>query len=353
MQRPTFQLIKTDGQWQTCLGHLRQYPSLAIDLEANSMFAYREQVCLIQVSTPEQDFILDPLAEFDLHELGEIIADTAVEKIFHAAEYDLILMQRQYGWELNNLFDTMWAARILGYQRFGLASLLEEFYDVKLNKRYQKSDWCRRPLTQEQLEYACYDTHFLFQLRDRLARELEEAGRWEEAQEIFAAQTQITLPDNGFDPDDFWSINGVQHLSRQQQAVLKALAIYRDQEARRRDLPLFKVFSNRTMLDLARQTPRQMRELDEIHGMSQGQTRRYGQALLGVIAEGLAAPPPARPGGAKRQPDAVMARYDRLHTWRKERARDRGVESDVIVSRDALWEIARSNPQTVAELGGA
>ncbi len=351
MQRPAFQLVTTSKQWRECLQHLQQYSSLAIDLEANSMFAYREQVCLIQVSTPDQDYILDPLAEFDLAELGTIIADPPVEKIFHAAEYDLILMKRQYGWELNGLFDTMWAARILGYQRFGLANLLEEFYNIKLDKRHQKSDWCRRPLSPEQLQYACYDTHFLFQLRDKLAAELVSAGRWDEAQEIFDAQSQIQISPNGFDPDDFWSVNGVQDLTRQQQAVLKALNIFRDQEARRRDLPLFKVFSNRTMLDLAGSTPSNHRELAAVHGMSHGQIRRYGQALLQVIAEGLQAPPPVAPKRPKRQPDVVVFRYEKLHTWRKHRAQQRGVESDVIISRDALWEIAQKNPKTVDELG--
>jgi ribonuclease D len=350
MQRAAFEVITTAEQWQACLGQLRQHATLAIDLEANSMFAYREQVCLIQVSIPEQDYILDPLADFDLDELGRIIADPAREKIFHAAEYDLILMQREYGWELNGLFDTMWAARILGYDRFGLASLLEQFYDIKLDKRFQKSDWCRRPLSPEQLRYASFDTHYLFQLRDRLASELVAAGRWQEAQEIFAAQTQIDIPQNGFDPDDFWSINGTQKLSRQEQAVLKALNIYRDQEARRRNLPLFKVFSNRTLLDLASQKPSNNHELALVHGMSQGQVRRYGAKLLQVIEQGLQDKPPAYPKRQKRQPDIVVARYDRLHSWRKERARARGVESDVIISRDALWEIARSNPQSVEEL---
>jgi ribonuclease D len=350
MQRQAFELITNERQWRPCLDALRREARLAIDLEANSMFAYRESVCLIQVSTPEQDYILDPLEEYNLTALGEIIADPSVEKVFHAAEYDLILMKRQYGWELNNLFDTMWAARILGYKRYGLASVLEQFFDVKLNKRYQKSNWCRRPLSAEQLQYACLDTHFLFQLRERLASELVEAGRWEEAQEIFTAQTHIKLNDNGFDPRGFWSINGVQHLSREQQAVIQALYIYRDGQARRRDLPLFKVFSDRTLLELARQLPSNERELAQVHGMSRGQIRRYGRPLLQIIAESRHDDPPPYPQRRKRKPEAVMNRYDRLHTWRKQRARARGVESDVIVSRDALWEIAHQNPETTEQL---
>lgn len=314
------------------------------------MFAYRESVCLIQVSTPSQDFIVDPEAGLDLHELGEIFADPSVEKIFHAAEYDLILMKRQYDWDVNNLFDTMWAARILGYERFGLANILEQLFGVRLDKRFQKSNWCQRPLLPEQLAYACYDTHFLFQLRDRLAAELEAEGRLEESAEIFSDNTRVKISDNGFDPDSFWSINGVHKLARQEQAIVRALSIYRDREAKRRDQPLFKIFSNRTMLEIAQQFPQTLDELADVHGMSRGQLRRYGRRLLEVVSQAGRAKPPAIPPRAKRLPDDVLSRYDKLQTWRKLSARARGVESDVIISRDALWEIAKSNPQSIEEL---
>jgi ribonuclease D len=350
MKLPPFSLVTEPQEWSACLDCLRVEPRLAVDLEANSMFAYRESVCLIQISTPSQDYIVDPTVDLDLSGLGQLIADDAVEKIFHAAEYDLILLKRQFGWELNNLFDTMWASRILGYQRFGLASLLEQFFAVKLNKRYQKSNWCQRPLAPEQLAYAQHDTHFLFRLRDRLWQEIVETDCEEEAAEAFAEQTRIELNDNSFDPDSFWSINGARDMNRQQQAILKALNIYRDEEAQRRDQPLFKIFNEQTMLELARQAPGNMDELARVHGMTRGQVRRYGQALLRVIDEGKKARPPAYPRRSMRQPEAVLSRYDKLKRWRKERAKARGVESDVILSRGALWEIARSNPQNSDEL---
>ena len=350
METPQFKLITRHEQWVECLAQLHMEPRLAVDLEANSMFAYRERVCLIQVSTPEQDFIVDPIAGLDLHELGEIFANPGVEKILHAAEYDLILMKRQYDWEINNLFDTMWAARILGYERYGLANLIDQFFGIRLNKRYQKSNWCQRPLSPEQLAYACYDTHFLFRLRDRLAAELEAEGCVEEAAEIFSENTRVKISDNGFNPDSFWSINGVHDLARREQAVLKAINIYRDQEARRRDQPLFKIFSDRTMLEIAQRSPNNMGELASVHGMSKGQLRRYGRGLLGVVRHARRAKPPKMPPRQKRMPDSVLSRYEKLHSWRKHRARARGVESDVIVSRNALWELARTNPQDGEEL---
>ncbi len=350
MNLPPYQLVETPHAWQACLENLQREPRLAIDLEANSMYAYRERVCLIQISTISQDYIIDPVKELDLDGLGVIIANPAVEKVFHAAEYDLLLLKREYGWTLNNLFDTMWAARILGYERYGLANLLELLYQVKLNKRYQKSNWCKRPLSPDQLIYAQHDTHFLFRLRDHFAAELQEANCLEEAHEIFAEQTQVTPNNHHFNPDSFWSINGASDLTRPQQAILKVLNIYRDQEARRRNLPLFKVLSNKTLLQLAQDAPRSFNQLNRVHGMTWGQIRRYGDRILEVIAAGKHASPPKRPKRVKRPSDQALNRYEKLHQWRKTRARKRGVESDVIISRHTLWDIAEQNPHTPDDL---
>lgn len=347
---PPFIHVRTPSAWEACLSRLRRQPRLAIDLEANSMYAYQEEICLIQISIPGQDYIVDPLGDFSLAGLGELIQDPEVEKIFHAAEYDLILMKRQFGWELENLFDTMWAARILGVQRVGLANILADLYQVKLNKKYQRADWCRRPLSRAQLAYAQADTHYLFDLRAHFSDKLEAAGHIEEAREIFAEQTEIELSDNSFDSDSFWSIHGAYKLPAAGKSVLKALAIYRDREARRRDKPHFKILHDKTLIQLAREQPRNRQELARIRGMSQGQINRYGRDLLRLIKDNRELAPPPRPPRRQRPPQDVMDRYERLHTWRKERGRARGVESDVIISRDALWALARANPQSKAEL---
>jgi ribonuclease D len=348
---PPYKLITTQSDWQSCLEKLQAEPRLAIDLEANSMYAYREEVCLIQISIPGQDYIIDPLGVPDLSGLGHIVQNPQIEKVFHAAEYDLMLLKRQFEWQLHNLFDTMWAARILGYQRYGLASILETVYDIKLDKRYQKSNWCKRPLSPEQLAYAQLDTFHLLQLRDYLEAELIAAGRLEEAAETFAEQTRVKLSNNDFDPDDFWSISGAYDLSRQQQAVLKALSIYRNHEARQRNRPLFKIFHDKTLIELAQTTPTNNAALRDVHGMSSGQIRRYGRQILNIIADGLHAPHPPFPKRNQRPPEAAVNRYEKLHTWRKNRASKRGVESDVIISKDALWAIALKNPKNEAQLG--
>lgn len=345
-----FHYVAKPAQWEACLRDLRAAPRLAIDLEANSMFAYRERVCLIQISTASADYIIDPIQQLDLSELGEIIADPRVEKVFHASEYDLILMRRDYGWHLNNLFDTMWAVRLLGYPQMGLASLLEKFFGVSTSKRFQKANWCKRPLSTAELAYAQTDTHYLLTLRDRLAAELEAAGLWEESLETFQEQARVRLPNNGFDPDGFWHINGAFDLSPERQSALRGLYLFRDREAKRRNIPHFKIFGDRTLMELAEKLPQRGSDLDGIHGMSGGQQSRYGQAILDIIASSRLAEYPKPPPRSPRPPDDVLNRYDRLHRWRKTRAQARGVESDVVLSRDALWAIAETNPHTLADL---
>lgn len=347
---PRARYIRDQQAWDHCLQQLRLEPRLAIDLEANSMFAYRERVCLIQISTPAADYIIDPLAIPDLGGLGELMADPAIEKVFHAVEYDLLLMTRDYGWELNNLFDTMWAARILGFAKLGLASLLEQFFGLSLSKRFQKSDWCRRPLDEAQLAYAQTDTHYLLELRDVLEEQLISAGKQAQAVEIFREQTHARPVEVGFDPEGYWNLQGVYDLSPQQRSVLRALYAFRDQEAQRRDVPLFKVISDRSLMALAEAMPSTRHALLALDGVIGSRNQRLQQQLLDLIATARTEEPPRRPKKAARPPDSVLSRYDALHTWRKETAREQGVESDVISSRDALWAIAQANPRSRADM---
>lgn len=314
------------------------------------MYAYRERVCLIQISSPAHDYIIDPLAEIDLAPLGDLLANPAIEKIFHAAEYDLTLLKREFDWPVNNLFDTMWAARILGYERYGLANMLETVFAVQLDKKYQKSNWCKRPLRDAQLNYAQHDTHFLLALRQYLYDELAANGHLEEAAETFAMQTHIAPGNNDFTPDSFWAINGVRELTKEQQAVLCQLNIYRNEEAQKRDQPLFKVLGDKTLVEIALRMPTNLQDLSQVYGMSNGQVRRYGKEILQAIETGKKTAPAPKPKREIRPSDDTLNRYEKLRIWRKERAQARGVESDVIISRDAMWAIAHKNPKTTKQL---
>lgn len=327
---------------------------LAIDTESNSLHAYEAQVCLIQVSTDVQDILIDPLAFDDPRAfsfLGDVFADPNIEKVFHAAEYDIMTLRRDFGYDFKNLFDTMIAARVLGWDRFGLGTILKDRFGVKVNKANQRANWGRRPLPPEMIRYALMDTHYLLTLRDELHDTLAAAGRLEEARELFEEVTHVEWSGTGFDPEGYWRIHEARRLQPQQIAVLRELYLFREAEAEKRDVPVFKIMGDKTLMALARETPQTREALEAVNNLSTLQKRRYGADILDAVQRGLAAKPPRPPRrNGPRPSEDVQNRYEVLHTWRKERGLARGVSSDVIVSKDALWEIAQKAPQTREDL---
>lgn len=348
-------LITSQAELPALASTLQQVKTLAVDTESNSLYAYREQVCLIQFSTSEDDYLVDPLTFQDLSAIGPIFKNPNIEKVFHAAEYDLICLRRDFGFEVNNLFDTMIAARILGRQRFGLGSLLENEFGVHLEKRYQRANWGKRPLPSELLNYARMDTHYLILLRDLLAEELNRRNLMGLAQEDFRRMASFE-PTNGSPknnqahPVDIWRISGSYDLSLQQAGVLHELCSYRDETARRLDRPLFKVLSDRTLVSIAERTPRTMEELVHLPGMSANQVKRHGRALLQAVRRGQEGPG-LHPPKHKRPDPAYAKRLDYLQTWRKNAGTLMGVPSDVILPRDLLQRLAAENPRSLEELG--
>jgi ribonuclease D len=346
---PTPTLIKRSNGLNELAAHLAHEPVIAVDTESNSLYAYQEQVCLIQFSTIHADYLVDPLAFEDLSILEPVFTNPAVEKIFHAAEYDIITMKRDFGFKFDNLFDTMLAARILGWKKIGLGSILDEKYGVHLNKRYQRADWGRRPLPSDMLTYAQLDTHYLIPLRDRLQAELKASGRWELALEDFERLRYL----NGREAEDpegsCWRVSGAYDLDPQQAAVLQELCLYRDKVAESMDRPLFKVIHDRTLLAIAESTPRNFNELRQLPGMSNRQVHRHGEALLHAVERGLKAEP-LYPPRSPRPDDDYLDRVEALRYWRKMTARRMGVNSDVVLPRDLLYAVASKNPRTSRDL---
>jgi ribonuclease D len=331
--------------------HLVEYPVLAVDTESNSLHAYREQVCLIQFSTELNDYLVDPLLLHELDALGPIFANPAIEKIFHASEYDLICLRRDFHFQFSNIFDTMLAARILGKPAVGLGSLLEAEFGITLDKHFQRANWALRPLPPAQMAYARLDTHYLKMLRDRLCEELVETGRLSLAEEDFRRMAE-GIPDATPDEvvvEPFWRISGVQDLNPQQAAVLRELALYREQQAKAANLPPFKVLGNQNLLAVAQTLPADLQALAELGALSERQFHRHGQALLRAVQRGLEAQPQHRPVLPRRD-ERFLNRLDALRTWRKLTAQSMGVESDVVLPRDLLYALAQRNPRREEEL---
>jgi len=321
---------------------------IAVDTESNSLYAYREQVCMIQFSTSEADYLVDPMELPDLSPLGPIFANPEIEKAFHAAEYDLLCLKRDFGFSFANLFDTMLAARILGRKEVGLGSILEAEFNIQVDKRHQRADWGQRPLPGFLLDYARQDTHYLIALREMLAQQLNEKGLMALAQEDFRRLCKVEAnPENG--KNACWRVNGAHLLSSQQAAVLQELCKYRDEAARQMNRPLFKVISDTTLHAVASSLPQSLDDLKALPGMTNHQMTRHGKALLQAVHRGLKAKPIHRPRTA-RPDERYMARIEVLKQWRKLKARELEVESDIILPRDLLSLLAAKNPLEKAEL---
>jgi ribonuclease D len=352
--------IDTQPGFRAMLAHLRDEPALAVDTESNSLYVYQEQVCLIQISVPGTDYLLDPFALDDLSTLGPLLADPTVLKVLHGAEYDLSVLHRDFGFTLENLFDTMWASRILGWPAHGLAALLKTQFGVVLDKKYQRANWGLRPLPPEQLDYARLDTHYLLPLQEIQAKELEATGHWPQARHRFAKLVMIRSEHKGFDPDGFWRMSGIRDLDDIGRGVLRELYLFRDQQARAEDRPPFRVISNRAMMNLSELRPQSVKELHQVKGISYRMAGKYGRGLLNAIRQGESQP---RTWGERVRSNhsthgksngrfsvVCQARFEVLRAWRNNTAEARGVAPDIVLTNETLWAVACRNPGCRADL---
>ena len=227
----------------------RSQQRIAIDTEADSLHCYFEKVCLIQLSSAQGHWLVDPLANLDLQSLFDVVCSRRL--VLHGADYDLRLLRRIGNFEPTDLFDTMIAARLVGKAGLGLAALVKEFFGVELSKASQKANWAIRPLPPEMIEYAHNDTRYLFEISDQLEADLHRLERWEWFTEsrdrMIAAAREVKERDD----NTVWRISGSSGLSPRAQAVLRVLWFWRDSEARSWDRPPFHVIGNDDMLRAA------------------------------------------------------------------------------------------------------
>jgi len=335
------------------LTEISSVTELALDTEGASFHRFLDRIYLLQVSTREKSAIIDPLPIGSPAGLGALLESKSVEVVFHDADYDLRLLHQDYGWHVANIFDTRIAAQLLGIKSFGLAALLEQFFDVKLDKKHQRADWSMRPLTRDMLEYAAQDTRYLLQLKDHMKSDLERRGRLHWAQEEFAR-----LEGTRWDAEDamegFLRLKGARDLTRPELAVLRELVNWRDTVAAQLDRATFRVMGNEVLLDLSRNPPRSVSELAAIKGMPKGMIDRAGADIIAAVRRGLEVPEAELPRFPKSQrwnkDKEFDARVVRLKGVRDEVARDLDLDPGVLCSRERLENIARSDAKGPTEL---
>jgi len=324
---------------------LGREPLLACDLEADSLHHYQEKVCLIQLSTPRESFLIDPLAFSDLSALAPIMADPSIRKVFHGADYDIRSLHRDFSIEVRNLFDTMIACQFFGEKEVGLAAVLKKRFGVELDKRYQKADWSKRPLPAGMMEYAVEDTRLLIELYRQLAEELRAKGRLSWVEEECELLSRVRTASRSAEPF-FLRFKGAAGMESRSLAVLEELLRFRDEKASQRDVPAFKIMGNETIRELAMKMPRKAGEFSNIAGLTPKLVDRYGQGILHAVARGAACPAdqlPAFPRFQRSIRDRHQEeRLKRLKLWRENRSRELGIDGGILANNALLEALSET-----------
>ncbi|MHB0875996.1 MAG: ribonuclease D [Anaerolineae bacterium] len=279
------ELVDRESAFHAVLDDLTQQPAVGVDTESNSLYRYHERVCLIQISTPTMDYVIDPLA-VDVRPLGELFSSPGVEKVFHAGEYDILCLKRDYGFSFHRVFDTMIAGRVLGLSHLGLSAMLGERFGLRLDKKMQRADWGKRPLDDHRLQYAAMDSRHLIVLRDALLGELQARGLTAAAREGAVALCRLQYRAKLFNPDSCLRWPEARTLEATEQAVLRELFCWREETAKLLDEPPFRILSNDSLVRLALLQPRSLQALEFTEGSCGRSLQRYGPALLLAIARG-------------------------------------------------------------------
>ena len=334
---------------------VRREPRVAVDTEAASFHRYRDRIYLVQLSTADRTALIDPLAIADLSPLGTVLADRRIEKTFHDADYDLRVLDRDYGFRAAGLFDTRIAAQLAGEPAIGLAALLEKYLGVKLAKEHQKADWSQRPLPPAMLAYAAADTRHLLALRDALERRLGDLGRRDWAAEECARLEALRwtgVADGA--TDGYLRVKGAKGLPPRALAAFRELHGWRETVAERDDKAPFRIIGNDALLAVSRALPATAADLAAIKDLPASLARRHGGALLEAVARARALPErdlPRLERTARPPKDpAFDARVERLKAVRNRVAAELGLDPGVLCGRTTLEAVVRAAPKDRAGL---
>jgi len=350
----SYSLIETNQQLRQVCDKLHGEKELALDLEADSLHHYREKVCLLQVSNRSATWLIDPLLVTELMPLATLLADQGLLTVFHGGDYDVRSLHRDFGISVAQMYDTMIAAQFIGISEFGLAALLRSYFGIELDKRFQKADWSKRPLTSEMADYAAADTSNLLQLADLLREKVQELGRSDWVAEECSLVASNRMTEKGAGPL-FLHCKGAGKLQRRNLAILEELLQFRDQQSRELDRPPFKVFAAESLLAIAEMQVQTVREMNGMPGLTPRLLSRYGSQLVTAVQRGLALPDkdlPRYPRSKGEPNPGIKARVAELKQWRQGCSKQLELASGLIAPNWLLDRIAEQCPTSLEELAG-
>jgi len=337
------EIITNSVQLDGAVRRMLDSPAIAVDTESNSRHHYPEQLCLIQIATGNNVYIIDTIILKDIGPLQKVLADDAIMKIIHGADYDVRSIDRHCGFRIHNLYDTYIAARFAGITEVGLAALIRDLLSVNIvkSKRLQTADWGRRPLSNEAIEYAGSDVLYLRALQEILSKRLDVLGRTTWVAEEFARLEEVryTAPDM---ENAFRSIKGAESLDGRGLAVLRSLFLFREQEALRRHRPPFFVMPDEILVALS--TSRTA----DLGGFCNAEPPRFRADLQQALRDGLAAQPIQSIPRMRFEPmnSEQTRRFTSLKTWRTSLAAKLALDPSIIWPMVSLQRLAKE-PDTL------
>lgn len=355
------EIISEPGKLGDVVGEIGKSGVIALDIESNSRHRYPEQLCLIQLAVPGKVYIIDPLAVKDISLLTEILLSRDIIKVFHEASNDLRSLDRHYKFRVRSIFDTAVAARFCGMEKHGLADVIREILgiDIAKSERLQRSDWGRRPLPEEALEYAAADVYHLVALGEVLIKRLSEMGRmaWVTEECLRLEDLRYEAPD----PETFYrSVKGAGRLRSRDLAILRELYLFRENEALRRHKPPFYIMPDQALVYLASNPEA---DLSGVPGLGEKALKRLGSGIKQAVARGQAAPPVKRKhrsrperGSQGGQQGPRLSRQQRekllkiLKGWREAIAAELSLEPSLIWPLVSLRRLAENPDSLEAEL---
>ena len=348
-----YKFIESDTELKNVCDALLSEKIIAVDLEADSMYCFKEKICLIQIATAKEAFLVDPFKIKEISPFSKVLENDGVMKVFHGADFDIRSLDRDYQARVNNLFDTEIACRFLGIKERGLAALLKRNFNVDADKKYQKVDWAKRPLKQGMIEYCVGDVAYLTKLYDIIHQKLAANGRLSWAKEEFEIQEKVRYENNYVLPL-FRKFKGAGKIDNRSLAVLENLLQVRLEIAQKKDKPLFKIMSNASLMTMARIKPVTIDEMVKTRAISQRQADMYGKLCAEAIvrAENLDHKElPSYPKTRRPRKDArVQERIERLKKMREKLSHSIGIEPGFLLNNAIIASIASKNPATSEDL---
>lgn len=344
---PAYQLIDKPDLLEPLLADLDRSEEVSLDTEADNLYHYRTRVCLLQFFVAGNIYLVDVLAPIDLTPLWQRLATKHL--LMHGSDFDLRLLYDLCVFRPKSIFDTMLAAQLLNRQRIGLAALLEEHFGVQLDKDSQKANWSKRPLTPKLLDYAALDVYHLPKLRDILTAELVKLNRLSWLEQQCERQMESALSGFPRDDDNAWRIGRSERLRPPGLAVLHAVWHWREEWARKLDVPPFKVTGNDLLLKISEGADHGLSARALLEHVHLGKRHdRLAPSLLEALEAGIARDPHSLPRRRGRSSDQQplngeeLALQDRLKADRDRIALQIQLDPTLIANRAQLAQVART-----------